>query len=146
MHFVDTDLLVYARDDAEPGKRDRAREVMSILWRTGQGRISHQVLVEYYAAVTRKLKPGLPRHEAAADVRELGQWNPVPPSAALFESAWEIEDRFGLSWWDSLVVAAAKQVGCSTLLTVDLQDGLDLGGLRVANPFASGFDPKAALG
>jgi len=143
MHFVDTNLLVYARDDADPRKRDRAREVMSRLWQTGAGRISHQVLVEFYATVTRKLKPGLPREEAIADVRELSAWKPFPHSLPLYDRAWLIEDRHGLSWWDSLIVAAALAQDCATLLTEDLQHGLQIDQLRIANPFHPDFDLEA---
>jgi len=139
MHFVDTNLLVYARDDADPWKRDRAREVLTRLWQTGNGRISHQVLVEFYATVTRKLKPGLPREDAMADVRELSVWKPVAHSKPLFERAWHLEDRYGFSWWDSLIVAAALASDSSTLLSEDLQHGLLIENLRVVNPFHPDF-------
>ena len=107
MHFVDTNVLVYARDDADPRKRDRARMIMARLWQGGDGRLSQQVLIEFYSTVTRKLKPGLPREEAIADVRELSVWNPIRPSLPLFDQAWQLEERYGFSWWDSLIVAAA---------------------------------------
>jgi predicted nucleic acid-binding protein len=139
-HFVDTNLLVYARDDSEPAKRDRAREVMHRLWTSGSGRLSHQVLHEFYVTVTRKLKPGLTRDEAREEVRDLLSWNPVPISASLYECAWEIEERWNLSWWDSLIAASARLAGCSILLSEDMQDGLDLGGLRIVNPFSPQFD------
>ena len=140
MHFVDTNVLVYARDDAEPWKRDRAREVMRRLWRTRQGRVSHQVLIEFYNTVTRKLSPGLPRDEAISDVRELLVWEPVAPDSALFERAWQVEDRYRLSWWDSLIAAAALIQDCQILHTEDLQDGMEIDGLRVVNPFGPAFD------
>lgn len=140
MCFVDTNVLVYARDDAEPWKRDRAREIMARLWHATGGRLSQQVLIEFYATVTGKLRPGLPREEAIADVRELSAWNPIPPSLPLFEAAWQLEDRYGFSWWDSLIVAAALAQNCTTLLTEDLQDGLEIDGLRIVNPFSPDFD------
>jgi len=70
-----------------------------------------------------------------AEVRQLAAWRPVAFTQALRERAWEIEDQHRLSWWDALVVAAAQQARCTTLLTEDLQDGLELDGLRVVNPF-----------
>jgi predicted nucleic acid-binding protein len=54
--------------------------------------------------------------------------------------AWLIEDRWQFSWWDSLIVAAALVQNCRTLLTEDLQDGLEIDGLRVVNPFEVEFD------
>jgi len=145
MHFVDTNVLVYARDDADPWKRDRARTIMTRLWQARDGRLSQQVLVEFYATVTRKLRPGLPREEAIADVRELSAWNPIPPSLPLFDQAWLLEERYGFSWWDSLIVAAALAQNCATLLTEDLQHGLQIDKLRVVSPFHPDFDP-ASLG
>ena len=140
MVFVDTNVLVYARDETEPAKRDRAGTVLRALWQSRTGCVSHQVLIEFYAIVTRKLKPGLPRPMAAADVRELAAWRPVTPSLRLIESAWQIEEQYALSWWDSLIVAAALASSCSTLLSEDLQDDLEINGLRVVNPFHPEFD------
>ncbi len=145
MFFVDTNVLVYARDDTDPIKRDRARGVMGLLWESRSGRLSHQVLVEFYSTVTRKLKPGLPAEEARADVIELSQWGPIAPNRDLYAEAWRIEDRFGLSWWDSMIAAAARQAGCAILLSEDLQHGLVIDGLRIVNPFRPEFD-IASLG
>jgi predicted nucleic acid-binding protein len=68
-------------------------------------------------------------------------WEPAPVSAGILQVAWRIEDRHGLSWWDSLIVASALAQDCRTLLTEDLQDGLEIEGMRVLNPFAPGFHP-----
>lgn len=139
--FVDTNVLVYLRDATEPEKQSRAALWMAHLWESGRGRVSLQVLQEYYVTVTGKLDPGLPPHEAREDVTALRAWNPFPPHAALMEEAWTIEDRYGLSFWDALIVASARRAGCSTLLTEDLQDGQDLGGTVVRSPFTS--EPEA---
>ena len=133
--FVDTNLLVYCRDSSEVEKSPVAQEWLSLLWKQGNGRISFQVLHEYYAVVTRKLSGKLPVAIARRDVINLLAWRPVPTSRQLMENAWRIEDRYGLSWWDALVVSAAKIAGCRYLLTEDLQTGQDLGGLIVVDPF-----------
>lgn len=133
--FVDTNVLVYLRDSTEPEKRRAAAEWMGHLWEAGLGRTSGQVLREYYVTVTAKLDPGLPPEEAREDVTALGAWNPLHADADLFEEAWAVEDRFGFSFWDALVVAAARRLGCGTLLTEDLQPGRDLDGLVVRSPF-----------
>lgn len=133
--FVDTNILVYARDAGEPTKQPRAAEILRMLWESRRGRLSPQVLQEYYICVTRKLKPGLARSDARKDVQDLFAWEPSPPTAATFAKAWQIEDRFGLSWWDSLIVAAALDQRCTTLLSEDLQHGLEIDGLRIQNPF-----------
>lgn len=140
--FVDTNVLVYARDASEPQKQPRAAEWVEHLWRVREGRVSVQVLEEYYVTVTRKLKPGLPPEQARSDVRDLSAWRPVAVDPALVEAAWSIEDRFGLSFWDALVVAAARAAGCGHLLTEDLQHGSDIDGVLVVDPFVT---PVSAL-
>ena len=133
--FVDTNVLVYFRDSRVKGKQERADQWLDFLWETRRGRLSRQVLQEYYTTVTRKLKPGLAPEEARADVRALFQWlAPVDP-AALMESAWDLQDRFSLSFWDALIVGAAANLGCAHVLTEDLPSGQDLGGVEVVSPF-----------
>jgi predicted nucleic acid-binding protein len=133
--FVDTNLLVYARDTSDPTKHARAAEWMRHLWETSDGRLSIQVLQENYVTVTRKLRPGLPKDAARADVQDLSAWRPAAIDVESLEVAWSIEDRFGLSFWDSLIVAAAHVAGCEVILTEDLQHGMDLDGVRVVDPF-----------
>jgi predicted nucleic acid-binding protein len=133
--FVDTNVLVYARDASESAKQPQAAAWVEHLWQTRSARLSFQVLQEYYATTTRKLKPGLTPEQARADVRDLLAWRPVPAGAELLEAGWSVEDRFGLSCWDALIVAAANVAGCEYLLTEDLQHGAEFDGLRVVNPF-----------
>lgn len=133
--FVDTNLLVYQFDTREPEKQVRARAWMERLWSARAGLVSFQVLQEFYATVTRKLDPGLPVEEARKVVRALWAWQPVGIDERVFLAAWTVQERFGLSWWDALIVAAARLAGCSHLLTEDLQHGQDLDGLRVVDPF-----------
>lgn len=141
--FVDTNVLVYARDAGEPDKQPVARAWMDLLWQSGDGRLSTQVLNEYYVTVARKLDPGMSIDEARADVRDLLAWRPLPVTGEVLTRAWSIEDRFGFSYWDALIVAGAQVLGCDRLLTEDLQDGQDLDGLVVVNPFT--HDPETVL-
>ena len=133
--FVDTNVLVYARDASDPEKQAVARGWMEHLWTTSSGRLSVQVLQEFYVTVTRKLQPGLPADEARSDVRDLVAWRPLRIDEAMLDAAWRLEDRIGLSFWDALIVAAAQAAGCAALLTEDLHHGLEVDGLRVADPF-----------
>jgi predicted nucleic acid-binding protein len=133
--FVDTNVLVYARDASDPQKQAAAAAWIEHLWTSAGGRLSVQVLQEYYVTMTRKLDPGLPAEEAREDVRDLTAWRPIRIDEAIVEAAWRVEDRFELSFWDSLIVAAAQAAGCETLLTEDLHHGLEIDGLRVADPF-----------
>ncbi|MEX2471317.1 MAG: PIN domain-containing protein [Gemmatimonadota bacterium] len=136
-------MLVYVRDATEPDKQRRAAEWMAALWETRAGRLSTQVLQEYYVTLTRKLDPPRSRDEAREDVGALRAWQPLSVDDEVMELAWDVEDRWGLSWWDALIVAAAARSGCGWLLTEDLQDGQEILGLRVVNPFRT--DPAAVL-
>ena len=133
--FVDTNVLVYARDASDLEKQGTAAAWIEHLWTSAAGRLSIQVLQEYYVTTTRKLDPGLPAEEARQDVRDLAAWRPVRIDEAIIEAAWRIEDRYRLSFWDSLIVSAAQTAGCEVLLTEDLQHGLEIEGLVVADPF-----------
>ena len=133
--FVDTNVFVYARDAGAGTKQARAMQWLEFLWRQQLGRTSLQVLSEYYVSVTRKLVPGLPPDDAWDDVTALYAWRPQPIDEALLLRGREIELRHRLSWWDSLVVAAAQLQGCTLLLTEDLQDGGVYGGVTVRSPF-----------
>lgn len=133
--FVDTNVLVYARDASEPEKQKAAAGWMEFLWRSRAGRASMQVLHEFYVTVTQKLQPGMDREAARKDVRNLLAWNPALPDAALLETAWSLQDRYGLSWWDALIVSAAQALECRYLLTEDLQDGQEFDELKVIHPF-----------
>lgn len=140
--FVDTNILVYSLDAGAGDKQRRAAAWMAVLWSTGRGRISTQVLHEFYFTVTRKLRPGLNREEAQAQIRDLLSWRPVPLDESLLERAWPLEARFGFSFWDALIVAAAQATGSGMLLTEDLQDGQRVDELLVVNPFL--HDPPGA--
>lgn len=133
--FVDANVLVYRRDAGRGEKQSRADAWMERLWAERSGRLSYQVLQEYYVTVTAKLRPGLDAESARNDVRSLLAWHPIGVDAGVIEGAWVIQDRHKLSWWDSLIVAAAQVADCRVLLTEDLQDGQELGEVRVVNPF-----------
>jgi predicted nucleic acid-binding protein len=138
--FVDTNVLVYSRDASEPQKQEQALAWMTHLWKTQTGRSSFQVLQEFYITVVDKLHPGLDAESARYDVRALLAWQPMPVDARVVEGAWLIQDRYGLSWWDALIVSAAQIADCRYLLTEDLQYDLELGGVVVINPFRKSPD------
>jgi predicted nucleic acid-binding protein len=142
--FVDANVLVYARDARDASKRARAEQWIAHLWQEHAGRTSVQVLSEYYAVATRKLTPRVPSGEAWDDVEELFAWRPQPVDEALLRRAHEIEQRWRLSWWDSMVVGAAQLQDCALLLTEDLHDGAVFGGVTVRSPFTlAAEEPQA---
>lgn len=133
--FVDTNILVYARDTRDPRKRQRALDWLERLWRDQCGRTSTQVLNEYYVTVTRKLPPCLAADAAWDDVEALGAWQPQVTNLELMRRARSVAAAMPLSWWDALVVAAAQLQGCAVLLSEDLGHRTRYGGVRVHNPF-----------
>jgi predicted nucleic acid-binding protein len=133
--FVDTNVLLYRFDSSLPDKQIAAQTWIELLWHSRRGRLSTQVLQEFYVNATRKLNPGLDRRTAQDEVRALFLWRPIPIENEVFEGAWRIQERFGLSFWDALIVSASRIGGCRYLLTEDLQHGQDLDGVQVVNPF-----------
>src|SRR5512143_157937 len=131
--FVDTNVFIYALDAGNPGKQQAAMAWREELWKSRRGRVSFQVLQEFYANVSR-LWPEF-RSQARTEIRDLLAWVPAVTDAAILDHAWIIQDRFQLSFWDALIVAAAKSASCRYLLTEDLQTGRALDGLVIVNPF-----------
>ena len=87
--------------------------------------------------VTRKLAPGLDHRQARADIEDLMVWRPVPIGEEVLSGAFSIEDRFALSFWDSLVVSAAQVARCDMLLTEDLRTGSQIDGVMIVDPFST---------
>lgn len=133
--MVDANVLVYADDVSDARKHAAASEWLDLLWASHRGRVSTQVLNEYYVTVTRKLARGLSQGDARASVRRYQLWQPWQVDHQTVETAWGIEARFGVHYWDALVVASAQQSGCRYLLTEDLQHGQVIGAVTVLNPF-----------
>jgi predicted nucleic acid-binding protein len=133
--FVDSNLLVYTRDSSNPVKQQTALKWMTALWQSQRGRLSTQVLNEFYVVVTRKLKPTVISAIARKDVQDLMRWQPIAIDSQVIEKAWIVQDDFHLSWWDSLIVASAQIANCQYLLTEDLQHNQQLDSIKVINPF-----------
>jgi predicted nucleic acid-binding protein len=131
--FVDSNVLIYAVDEGGPKKNETARLWRDELWKTRRGRISFQVLQEFYANATRK-DPSAREH-IQAEIRNLLSWQPVTIDHEILEGAWKLQDRYNISFWDSLIVSAAKAASCPYLLTEDLQEGQEMDGVLVVNPF-----------
>ena len=138
--FVDTNVFVYVHDAGDPRRSAVAQEWLQRLWREQTGRTSVQVLNELYVTLTRKLARRMNAHEAWEVVRALLAWAPQPLDRELLPRAREIEQRYRLSWWDSLIVAAAQLQDCDVLLTEDLQAGARFGRVTVRNPFETAVE------
>jgi predicted nucleic acid-binding protein len=133
--FLDTNILVYARDTSAARKREIASAIVTETFGDGSARTSRQVLHEFYVTVTRKLRPGLSAEEARSATEALEALEPYPMDQALLREAWRIEDRHSLSFWDAMVVAAAELSECETLYSEDMSHGAQYDGVRIVNPF-----------
>ena len=135
--FVDTNVLVYAHDATETVRQPVAQSLISDLWRTRSGALSTQVLQEFYVVATRKFDPPMPRRQARDLVDAYSHWQLVEIDVALIVAASQLEERHTLSFWDALIVEAARRAGATRLVTEDLQSGRRLAGMLIDNPFTS---------
>jgi predicted nucleic acid-binding protein len=131
--FFDTNILVYADDKSAGPKQSRALDLVEEHRRDGTGVVSLQVLQEYFVTVTQKLKVN--STVARRKVEILSEFDVVAPEVADILAAIDLHRLHGFSFWDALVVRAAKQAGCRVLLSEDFQDGREIDGLQVLNPF-----------
>jgi predicted nucleic acid-binding protein len=135
MIFLDTNILVYAYDIEEEEKHQKAKEILIDCWDNHSGAISTQVLQEFCVTVTRKLPKKLPTHEAREIIKDFLPWSIYRIEPANVVAASELGEKYGYSFWDSLIIIAAQNTGAEILYSEDLQDGQQLNGLRIVNPF-----------
>ena len=139
--FVDTNVLVYAHDRSETLKRPVAQALLEELWTSRTGALSTQILQEFYVVATRKFDPPLSRRAAREIVALYGSWPLVEIDLPLILTASQLEEQHRLSFWDALVVEAARRSGATRLVTEDLPDGRRIGGVRIENPFRVASPP-----
>jgi predicted nucleic acid-binding protein len=136
VRFVDTNIFLYAvsRDATERAKRDRALDILDDVTLG----VSTQVLAEFYVQATRSTRPDpLTHSQAVRLVESFTRFRVQPITLAVVRSALATSERHGLSYWDSAIVEAARAMDCDTIVTEDLQDGQDVDGIVVHNPFTS---------
>ena len=136
--FLDTNVLLYAVDDQDSVKRDRARQWLTACWQRRCGRLSTQVLNEFYANARRKFETAISAGDARAEVRRYQNWKPWVIDHPTVETAWAVESRYGLNYRDALIVASAQHQGCTVLLSEDLQHDQQIDSVRIVNPILVG--------
>ena len=134
--FLDTNVLVYANDTAQPGKQQTARTLLKDLLRSDSGVISVQILSEFWVTVTRKIQNPLSISLARQQVDLFALMTVVSLDSALFHDALRIEQLYQVSFWDAQILAAAEAAGCSTLYSEDLNAGQKYANVTVVNPFS----------
>ena len=141
--FVDTNVLLYSANPSAPLKQESARTWLACLWENGAGRLSWQVLHEFYVNASRKIR--LDPVAARKTVQVLSKWKPVEPGLGLIERGWHWMDQAQIGLWDSLIVAAAERAGCRWLLSEDFQAGRRFDTVTVINPFTHAPDEYGLL-
>ncbi len=126
--FVDTNVWVYAVDEADPDKQDRAKATLSAA-AVGGIVVSPQVMGEFFVTVTRKLATPLRGDTALEYVRDMMRQSVVPLDSKLVEAAIVGAAAWRISYWDALLVVAARTAGADRLISEDLQDGQVMDGI-----------------
>lgn len=137
LFFLDTNILVYSFDAANLEKRWMSHQLLAAALTSQRGAISTQVVQEFLSISLRRFA----RPILVADVREYLDTVLAPlclhfPSVAFYAQALVVQVETGYSWYDSLIVTAALELGCSTLFTEDMQNGRAIRGLVIRNPFS----------
>ncbi len=136
MRFVDTNVLLYAVSNLpdEAGKRRSAVDLLN----ERDLAVSVQVLQEFYYQATRPNRPAAITHDQALRFIESISRFPVQETTLdVFHAGLSISHRFGLSYWDGAILAAARTIGCEVVYSEDLSDEQDYDGLRVITPFCT---------
>jgi predicted nucleic acid-binding protein len=135
--FVDTNILYYANTDSADPRHGMARRRIESLWDVpGRAAVSVQVLQELHVNLVRKA--GLSAQQSAQRVGHYLAWRVVDNDRTLLTVAFDVQTRWRLSFWDSLIVAAAQRSGATALWSEDLATGQRFGDLHVSNPLAGG--------
>lgn len=135
MRFADTNILLYA---VSPLPEESAKQqVASGVLTQDDLALSVQVLQEFYAQATLTSRPWFLPHEQAVDfIQPLLRFPVEDVTLGLMHDALAIRARFGLNYWDCVILAAARLMGCDAVYSEDLSDTQDYDGLRVINPFS----------
>jgi predicted nucleic acid-binding protein len=132
--FVDTNILVYAYDRGAGDKHDKALGLIQQLWQGGNGLLSTQVLQEFYVNIRRKARRPVTVEQARTLISDYLAWDPIVNDGASMLEAIDLEKRYQLSFWDSLIVAAALKGGASVIYSEDFNHGQKFGPVEVRNP------------
>ena len=132
--FIDTNIFVYLLDETDLLKRRRAETLVrdSLVNRTGC--ISYQVVQETLSVLIQKLDVSTELATQLLDDVLVPLWQ-VDPTPMLYRRGLHVQTRYGFSFYDSLIVAAALEAGCTRLYTEDLQHGQQIGQLTIDDPF-----------
>jgi predicted nucleic acid-binding protein len=134
--FLDTNIFVYSFDTSAPKKSAKATKLIRTAIETRGGIVSYQVVQEFFNVALRRFSK--PMSAVDAEQYLSTTFRPllsVHSSQALYGEALRVAGRFGLPWYDSLIVASAVEGKCDVLYSEDFQDGQQIGSVTISNPF-----------
>ena len=135
--FFDTHILVYAYDRRDPDKQERAFELLADAITNENGVVSAQVLGEFYNATTRRASNPLPEEVVREAISLFTTLPVIETDLGLVQRAVGACNRYRISYWDALIIAAAEKAGCTQIISEDFNPGQTYHGILVANPFQS---------
>ncbi len=133
--FLDTNILVYGYDTSAGKKHKIAQKIVVDLWDSGLGILSTQVLQEFYVTVTAKAPKPLSTRHAREIVYDFLKWNVILNDGESILDAVDIQSRYKYSFWDSLIIQAARRGGAAILFSEDLSEGQVIDEVVIKNPF-----------
>lgn len=133
--FFDSNILIDVYDTRDPNKQDQAQELLLNATQSQTAVLFAQVLGEFFVVVTRKIPQPMSPSEAAEVIAELGALEVMPLDFSLVQRAIVTQQKYGASYWDSLIISAAERAGCVRIYSEDLNNGQLYHGIEVQNPF-----------
>jgi predicted nucleic acid-binding protein len=139
--FIDTNILIYALDPAEPEKRKTSADLLKRAIASHTLALSPQNLNECYKILTQRRRL-VPPEAARSYLTHLMPWCIASLDAQTTTRAWAVQDEAGFEWWDALLIASALIAGCKIFISEDMQDGRMIFGMRIINPFTPEFSAR----
>jgi predicted nucleic acid-binding protein len=134
--YIDTNILIYLFDRAEPAKQQLSNDLFLHFHRTGKRRISVQVISEWRNTMVKKFSHLVDGNFRRRFIRYLGVWSPLLVTPNILVKADELCERYSFSPYDSIHVQCALELSCQYFLSEDMQDGLVIEGkLTIHNPY-----------
>jgi predicted nucleic acid-binding protein len=145
--FVDSGVLLATFDARDAALQAAARTWVAWCWKQRAGRISTQVLNEFYNGALKMFGQTAKHADAVGTsvtpaqvrthVRRLRAWQPPHLDRYAVDGAWDVQDRYSLGYWDALIISSAVQQGCNYLLSLELPTTLEADGLQIIQPQAT---------
>ncbi|MBI5194097.1 MAG: PIN domain-containing protein [Nitrospirae bacterium] len=134
-YFFDTNILVYAFDKSDLEKHNHSAKLIHAAYENRNGYVSTQVLQEFFVVTTKKIEIPLSVNEARDIIKDFSVWSVIDTNLPVIMQAIEVMKDYTLSFWDCLIICAAKVAGCSIIYTEDLSHQQIIENITIINPY-----------